>query len=477
MSDSATHRRQLIALCGTYAGLHFNRQLPAILAQSIKHSFALRDAQLGTLTGSAFALVFALLGLYFGTLADRRNRVTMVRVGALLWSLAALGAALANGFATLLLTRAAVAIGEAVATAAAVSLIGEWASAAGFGRVAGALFASAYLGAGAAAIVGGSVLAWASAHAIPDGWRLAMGVAAVPGLLASVFITGPSRTGDSSQRRASDGGDPLSPVTVRILWVAAAVVVALPIRLPTRWSVPLAVGVGTAAGIRWIADLRRNDPPAFRATFGAMLFWHWVIAFAAVLFVDYAASYWLFPFAARRFHVDPGTNGRDLGGILVIGGICGALLGGAVADRWRRRRAAAYAWTALAAVATEAVAIGWSVHQTTFTAFLRPFAIFCIAGGAWTGLAAAIGLDLIPSAHRGTGAAAYFFTTTLFGPGLGPFVVGMLSDRWGSLSAALDASALVMGIAVVLLWQLGRRFETATATASSSSIGTPRDAQ
>ena len=144
-----------------------------------------------------------------------------------------------------------------------------------------------------------------------------------------------------------------------------------------------------------------------------------LVAFAAVLFVDFAAGFRLVASAAI---------GRDLGAWL-IGGGC-------VADVWGRVRPNADVWPAPGAVLLEVAAIWLALRQTSFTSYVLVYAGFCVASGGWTGVATAIGLRLVPAAHRGLGTAHYVFVTTLFGPGLGSLPVGLGSDALGSVAAA-----------------------------------------
>jgi MFS family permease len=125
--------------------------------------------------------------------------------------------------------------------------------------------------------------------------------------------------------------------------------------------------------------------------------------------MDFAASFWLIPLAQRRFGVSAAVAGAQLGGLMIAGGIAGCTLGGWIADRWRARTAAGRVWTALIAVLAEAAAILLAIVQSDYRAFILAFCIFCLASGGWTGVAAAIGMDIVPRAHRGTGVAAYFF--------------------------------------------------------------------
>jgi MFS family permease len=124
-------------------------------------------------------------------------------------------------------------------------------------------------------------------------------------------------------------------------------------------------------------------------------------------------------------------------------------MGGLVADRWRRRTPAGRIWLALLAVLVQAFAVWIALMQADYGAFVAVFAIFCIASGAWTGVAAAIGFDILPTAHRGTGVAVYFLVTTLFGTGLGAWFVGLISEVFGSIRLALALSCTIVILAAV----------------------------
>ncbi|MDE2348714.1 MAG: MFS transporter, partial [Gammaproteobacteria bacterium] len=227
-ADRAARNRLRWLLYAAYASMHMNRQIVAILAGPLRTDLGLGDSQLGTLTGSAFAIVFAVLGLHFGGVADRRDRLIMVRCGAILWSGAAAAAAFASGFTALLLARATVAVGEAVATAAAISLMAELSPRRHLGRTSGAFFASAYAGAGLAAIVGGVLLSWKPPLAGIAGWRSAMLAAATPGLLIALLLHDPR--GGALRRRSAA---PDAPRWAGVGFAAsAAVVVGLQECLP-----------------------------------------------------------------------------------------------------------------------------------------------------------------------------------------------------------------------------------------------------
>ena len=445
----------LIGLCALYACIHLDRQILGILAQSVKADLQLSDRQLGALTGSAFSIVYAVLGLHFGRLADRTSRLRLIRIGAWVWSLSSIAAAFAPGYGVLVATRAGVAAGEAIATAAAVSLMSEVAGERRRAAIASVFFSAAFFGAGVAAIGGGAMVA-AFRGMFGDGaWRAVMAAAGLPGIVGALYLSrfqweGASERHESGHRQ--QGSD--RRITAALL-VTACVAVVVQVRWPPALAVPLALALGLGIAAVWVAQMRRIDPDAYEVTFGEARFRRMLVGFAALLFVDFAAGFWLIPLAQRRYGLSPGTVGAQLGALLIGGGIAGALLGGWIADRWQTRSRAGHVWTALIAVILEVAAILSALHQPQFSGYVLAFGAMCLASGAWTGVAAAIAFDIVPPAHRGTGAAGYFLVTTLLGPGLGPFAVGVVSDMTGSTRNALGLATAVAAIAVLSLVRLG----------------------
>jgi MFS family permease len=434
-------------LCWLYTCIHFDRSTLGVLADSIKAEFHLDDAALGLLTGSAFSIVYALLGLYFGRIADHSQRLRLTIAGAWIWSLASVCGGLAPNAAVLLLSRAGIAAGEGVATAAAVSLMAELAGERWRARASSVFFASAFLGAGLATLVGGLLLT------ISHSWRLALILAGLPGIVGALALQGrhePPR--QSAQRPADVRGSMLA-----MLAIASVTAVVLQIALPSGLGLACALAVALCAGLSWAYRL---DRAAFAATLGQPSFRCLLAGYAALLFVDYAASFWLLPFAHRKFGLTGAVIGAHLGILTIAGGVAGCLLGGSLADRRPDTAARDRIRVTSLCVALEAAAMLAAIYSRSYAGFLVAFAIFCLASGGWTGLAAAIGFDTVPAAHRGTGIAAYFLVTTLFGTGLGSFVVGRINDAQGSLTTALlycSPAYLVTLVALRWLEGPGRR--------------------
>jgi MFS family permease len=440
-------------LCWLYACIQLDRQILGILAESVKSDLRLDDAALGALTGSAFSIVYALLGLYFGRLADTANRLTLVRIGACIWSLASISAAFAPGYSLLVASRAGVAVGEAIAASAAVSLMAEVAGVNFRARAASVFAGFAFLGAGLSAILGGAVIHYFRDSLVIVGWRAALVSAGLPGFVGALYLSF-YRWRDSTA--PTSARVPRDTLLTLVLVGAALVAVIVQMHWRADIGVPVAVIIAGGTAAFWTQRLFRRDPIAFQATVGRPAFRWFLLGFAAVLFVDFAAGFWLIPFAQRRFGVSAASAGSQLGGLIIVGGIAGTLIGGWVADSWRRLTPSGRVWAALAAVVLEVIAILVALAQTDYQSFLVAFGIFCVGSGGWTGVAPAIGLDIVPRAHHGTAVASYYLVTTLLGPGLGVWAAGAAGDALNSLAKALSACCLLSLVAFLAFIKLAR---------------------
>lgn len=456
-----------LAICWLYACIHLDRQILGVLAESVKSDLHLQDQQLGTLTGSAFSIVYALLGLYFGALADRSDRLVLVRTGAWVWSLSCIGAGFAPGYPLLVASRGGVAVGEAIATSAAVSLISELTGEKYRARATGAFLASAFIGAGCAAIAGGAIVdSFHTAGGIV-GWRAALVAAGLPGILGALCLQ--SLFPREPARRPAALPAPRFGISAVLVLAAAGAMVLQMCWRPTL-SVPLCVLMTAAIAVWWIHGLARTRAAAYQATLGQGRFRCLVFAFAAVMCVDYAAGFWLIPYAQRHFGLSAATVGSHLGTLMVIGGIAGCVLGGWAADHWRALQKAGRVWTALIAVLVEGVAILVALGQSDYRAFIVAFALFCVASGGWPGVAAAIAFDTVPREYRGTGTSIYFLLTTVLGPGLGPFLVGLGSDGLGSVGMALAWACTLLVAAAAALIKLGLLFNKPAGMAHPATL-------
>jgi MFS family permease len=116
----------LISLLLVYTLNFIDRTVITVVAQPIINTFSLSDAQWGLLTGPPFAIFYALMGIPIAMWADRSNRVMIIALCVVIWSLMTVFCGLAASFVWLLLFRVGVAIGEAGCTPPANSIITDY---------------------------------------------------------------------------------------------------------------------------------------------------------------------------------------------------------------------------------------------------------------------------------------------------------------------------------------------------------------
>ena len=118
-------RRLLLALAALNVLGYVDRQLVAALAPVLMAELGLTRADIGFLIGPAFVVVFALGTLVLGAAADRGRRPRIVAGGLAVWSAATALTGTASGFATLVLWRSLVGVGEATLPPTAIAMLGD----------------------------------------------------------------------------------------------------------------------------------------------------------------------------------------------------------------------------------------------------------------------------------------------------------------------------------------------------------------
>ena len=115
-------------LCVLTLGYIFNfidRQVMTILLEPIKAEFGATDTQMGLLTGLAFALFYATLGVPMARLADRWSRRNVLVISMAVWSGMTALCATATSFGQLALYRIGVGVGEAGGVPPSQSLLAD----------------------------------------------------------------------------------------------------------------------------------------------------------------------------------------------------------------------------------------------------------------------------------------------------------------------------------------------------------------
>ncbi|WP_020141022.1 MFS transporter [Streptomyces sp. 351MFTsu5.1] len=205
--DGDAHRyenRLLLVLFLAFGFVFFDRQALPFLAPYIGKDFHLSNTELGTLSG-VLALTWALSGLVAGRLSDKLGRRKPILIAAVvLFSCFSAAGGLMTGFLGLLFARALMGVAEGAVLPLAQSLMVEASRESRRGLNMGLLQGSS------AGLMGGIlaplVVVWvAEAH----GWRTALLVTIVPGLLIAAWIAKAVREVPPGGRvqAVADGGE------------------------------------------------------------------------------------------------------------------------------------------------------------------------------------------------------------------------------------------------------------------------------
>ncbi|MBV1900333.1 MAG: MFS transporter, partial [Kordiimonadaceae bacterium] len=119
----AWYTTALLLLIYTFSFI--DRQILSLLGPAIKADFGISDTQFGLLTGPAFALFYAIFGLFCARLADSKNRKYLIAAGLFLWSLMTAASGFARSFMSLFILRVGVGVGEATLSPAANSILAD----------------------------------------------------------------------------------------------------------------------------------------------------------------------------------------------------------------------------------------------------------------------------------------------------------------------------------------------------------------
>ena len=193
-----------ILLTIAYIFSYIDRSILGLLVDPIKADLKLTDADIGYVSGIAFAIFYATMGLPLGWFADRTKRTRLVAGGIALWSLATAACGLAGTFWHLFLARMSVGVGEATLGPAAMSLIGDSFPPEKRGKPVALYSAALGLGAGIAGLASAAIVAWTKGStviALPllgdvKPWQMTFIIVGLPGLLialAFMFLHEPPR--------------------------------------------------------------------------------------------------------------------------------------------------------------------------------------------------------------------------------------------------------------------------------------------
>lgn len=405
----------VVILMVAYVLSFIDRQILNLLVAPIRRDLVISDTQMSLLMGLSFALFYTVCGIPLGRLADTRSRRGLIAIGVLFWSAATAACGMARLYWQFLLCRIGVGVGEAALSPAAYSLIADSFPAERRATAISVYSMGVYLGSGIAFLLGGLVIKFASAqgdlHLPVFGevrpWQLIFLILGAAGVLFTLLM--------------------------------------LAVREPARRGVGAGVVVPLAEVGRYIRSNRRT---VLCHNFG----------FAGLALAGYGSGAWIPSFYIRTYGWDASEVGIVYGSLVAVFGCLGIVCGGRLADRLAKRglvdanmRVGLYA-----AIGALPLVLLFPLMGNAFWAsvLMAPTVFFLSMP---FGVAPAAIQEIMPNSMRGQASAIYLFVVTLFGLGLGPTFVALVTDYVFADDQALRYSLLIITgaavlAAVVLLW-------------------------
>jgi len=405
-----------------YVFSFIDRQIISLLVEPMKRDLQISDTMVGLLSGLAFALLYTVLGIPIGRLADRKNRKAIIAAGVLIWSIAATFCGLARNAWQLFFARMGVGVGEATLSPAAYSMLTDGFPPEKRGRAFSIYNMGISIGSGIALLVGGLVVASVSnagqTFSLPligevRAWQFVFIVTGAPGILLPLLLLSVKEPARRGLLKTND----------------AKVVDKVPLGEVFKYMVA--------------------NGHFYRLHF---------IALAMMSVLGYAVGQWLPTVMARTYGIEAAHVGQVLGISTLLINTIGIFLAGRICDTLTRRGRTDAPILVCLGVAILVVA------TSSLPAFMPSatlgLTMMCLAGLPFHGYVAMGPMavnQVTPNQMRAQVSSVYLFTVNILGMGIGPALVPFISDhilhdpskiRWGLLIVVASAGT----IAAILLW-------------------------
>jgi len=366
-----------------------DRTIPSVVLEPIRKEFDLTDTQLGVL-GTAFTLIYAIVGLPLGRLADIWHRKYVLAGGVAVWSGFTALSGMMSSFAGFFMVRLGVGVGEASCAPAAISMIGDMFPPAKRGRAMGIFMLGLPLG------VLISFIGIAKIYQMTGDWRLPFIIAAIPGFVVALLV--------------------------------------LFIREPVRGSQET-----------YVTKVEKVDKP-FRKVMAIRTILWISLSGVTVNMAAYGMSLFFKAMMERYYMMEPLAAGKLAGLVLGLSGVVAMTLGAFFSDMVQKRipngRLKLGAYCLL--LSGPLVFMGLMTPQggnmgslaLLFFAGLTLFYMYYVA--VYTAVQ-----DVVEPRLRASAMAIYFAAQYLLGAAFGSLIIGSLSDMFAK-SAMLKANAVEM---------------------------------
>jgi MFS family permease len=382
---------------------YMSRQVINAVFPLLKSEWSLADQQLGML-GGIVPLMVGIFTVPLSYLADRFGRVRSIVLMATVWCIATLGSAMAQNFNEMMLARIAIGLGEAAYGSVGLALIFSVFPRSLYSTLSGLYGGAAFLGSVLGLVLGGKL-------ATALGWRGAFEAIAYGGfllvLLFALFVR-EGRLGQTQEARASDLASLSRRATLQALF-----------RIPT------------------------------------VLYTY--LGSATQLFITGSILVWIPTYFGRYYTLSTDRAALAAAVFVMLTGLGMGVLGN-VADRLGRKRPARRLFAAMVytVVSFALLMLAFRLPLGATQLVVLGLGVFVVSG-TWGPTTAAVG-NLVPIAIHSTAMAVITLLNNLLGLAPGPFVTGLLSERYG-LDIALQWIPVVSIVSATALYLAYRHYD------------------
>jgi len=414
-----------------YAFSFIDRNVLGVMVGPIKADLELSDFQFSLLQGAAFAILYSVMSIPFGRLADAKSRKLIMALGLFSWSLMTIGCGLAKNFWQLFVMRMGVGVGEATLSPAAYSTISDSFTREKLTRALAIYKAGMYVGGGLALALGGFMYDYYAS--IPDlsfpvlgainAWQATFVTVGLPGFLLALMIFFTKEPTRKGMLRSNDANSPAS------------------------------LKIGEVFSFMFVQHRR--------------LYFSLFMGCSILAIVSYGYSSWFTEMLIRNFSLDRSHAGSLVGTVIIVGGLLGILSGPLIVGFLQKRGFADSHMRALMLLSIALIPAAVSAPQMpNHILALALVSVTFFFQAAYIGVAAA-GVQLVtPNQMRGQATAIYLFATNMLGLALGSTLVAGFTDfvfaDEGALMHSLSLnSAVLLPIAAWIFWKGLDSFSTA----------------
>lgn len=353
-----------------------DRQGLAASVQAIKLDLKFTDAELGFIQGLGFAVFYTLMGLPLARLAEHKSRTKIVAACVGLFGIMCALCSTARSFLGLLLMRVGVGVGDAGFGTPVASLVGDHYTREKRASVMAVIWLGAPLG-----VVGGSAGAGYLAQYV--NWRATFivigGLAVIVAIIAFLTLREPLRGLCDPEPRSTE-------------------------RPPSTWTV-----------FRFLASKRSM--------------WHVVIGCGLGATSMNAIGQFLSAFLIRNYHMGIADAGRLLGMIAGVAMASGLVIGGFGVDWAGKFDKRWYVWGPALGLTVAAPLFIIAFHQSVVWTAVVLLIGAHVSMFVYYAPTLALAQNMVGANMRASSAFVVSLVLGLIGTGLGPTIVGLLSDR------------------------------------------------